>query len=290
MQGIIVGVDGSENAASALRFAVREGELRDVSVTAVMAWGFLNQHHAVIGPEFQAHYDDDAALTALRTYVHEALPESKFDSVALMAVNEAPMAALMKQSRFAEMLVVGTRGRGSVRSLLLGSISSQCAQHAKCPVVVVNPEWMPPGYGESDHLVVGVDGSGSAAVALEWAVEETKVHHGRLEIVNAWQVPNAAGYPYVGVSFDPAPFERASEELLVEASAHSGADKLEPGPTLTNCNNRAGEALLEHSKKADMLVVGARGEGGFADLMLGSVARQVLHGAQCPVAVIPSER
>ena len=290
MKGIVVGVDGSEGAAAALRFAVREGEIRALPVTALMAWGLMAQHRAVMSWDYDWSYDADAAAIALKTFIHEALPASKFDAVTAVAVEDPPMPALLDNSVDADMLVVGTRGLGTLRGMALGSISSQCAQHGQCPVVVVNGEWMPPALGQLDRVVVGIDGSGPADAALAWAVAETRARHGQLEIVNGWQLPNAAGYPYVGVGFDPVPFERSAQRLLDEARTSSGAGELEPAPVLVDSNHSAADALLEQAKDADLLVVGSRGVGGFAGLLLGSVSRTVLHRANCPVAVIPFGR
>jgi nucleotide-binding universal stress UspA family protein len=290
MKGIVVGVDGSEGAAAALRFAVREGEIRQLPVTAVMAWGLLSQHRAVISMDYDWSYDTEAAEIALKTYIHEALPESKFDQVQAVPVEDQPMPALLGQTHDADMLVVGSRGLSSFKGLMLGSISTQCAHHARCPVVLVNPDWSPPGLRQRDRIVVGADGTPSGKEVVQWAVAETKARRGQLEIVNAWQVPNAATYPYFGVGFEPGPFETASQRILREARDESGAAELEEPVVLCGVNQSAPDALLEHAKDADLLVVGSRGGGGFAGLLLGSVSHKVIHGAGCPVAVIPIGR
>lgn len=287
MTGIIVGVDGSPNAALALRWAVAEGQLRDLPVTAVLAWGHLTQHQAVVGPSFDPAYDRDAAATALKTYVHEALPAEDFDRVRTAVVNDLPVRALLTLAAEADLLVVGSRGLGGFRTLLLGSVSSQCLHHAPCPVAVVHEQWAPKRNAHTRRVVVGADGSGASAAALRWAAEEVRVGGGRLEVVHAWEIPGALSYAYTGVGLDAAPFEEAAARVLDEALAEVGEGvetervAVQGAPTAV---------VLGRATGADLLVVGARGAGGFEGLLLGSVSTQVTRHADCPVVVVPIGR
>lgn len=134
-RGVIVGVDGSQPAAAALRWAADEGAARQTPVTAVMAWGLLEQHHPRADEPFDPHYAEADALTALRTYVADVV--GPMGAVDVAVVNDLAARALMESAEHAELLVVGARGLGGFRDLMLGSVSHRCLAHARCPTVVI---------------------------------------------------------------------------------------------------------------------------------------------------------
>ena len=136
-QGVIVGVDGSEPAAAAVRWALAEATRRHTSLTAVLGWGLLDQHHVGGDRDFDPEYDQHAALAALTAYVDHATGADAEATVDKVAVNDLPPRALIESAAGAELLVVGARGLGGFRDLLLGSVSHRCLAHARCPTVVV---------------------------------------------------------------------------------------------------------------------------------------------------------
>ena len=134
-QGVVVGVDGSDPSGAALRWAVAEGERRNAPVTAVMAWGLLDQHHLQGEDTFDPAYSEKDALATLDAFVESVLgADSPVTSIAL---NDLPARALIDVSDAAELLVVGARGFGGFRDLLLGSVSHRCLAQARCPTVVI---------------------------------------------------------------------------------------------------------------------------------------------------------
>jgi nucleotide-binding universal stress UspA family protein len=135
--GIVVGVDGSAAAGDALAWAVEEGRLRGVPVVAVMAWGLLDQHLAGATAGFDPGYDEQDARAALDRYVLEAVGEDLAASVERRVVSDLPGRAMLDAAAEAQLVVVGSRGLGGFRGLLLGSVSQQVAHHAPCPVVIV---------------------------------------------------------------------------------------------------------------------------------------------------------
>jgi nucleotide-binding universal stress UspA family protein len=142
MNVVVVGVDHSPGANAALVFADEEARLRGATLRAVHAWrygyiGYSGPEGRV--PSIGADIDDlrTAAVAALEASVREALPESEV-GIELLAIQGAPAAVLVEQSRDAELLVVGSRGHGGFVGLLLGSVGQQCAHHAECPVVIVH--------------------------------------------------------------------------------------------------------------------------------------------------------
>jgi nucleotide-binding universal stress UspA family protein len=136
-------------------------------------------------------------------------------------------------------------------------------------------------------ILVGVDGSACADAALEVAAAEAALRGARLLVVSAWQVPPnvamvAGAYPDI---FDS--FRLEAEDVVSKAVSRVAA--LEPG---VDCEGRAeegrpGEVLLQQARKAELVVVGSRGRGGFTGLLLGSVSQQVVRDSRIPVLVVP---
>lgn len=286
---IIVGMDGSESAALALRWAADEGRIRDVPVVALLAWGALDQHHAVISPAYDPDYADAQAAAALRTYVHEALDEDSAATIEQRVVNDLPARALLAAAKGATMLVVGGRPMGQAKQLLVGSVASQCLSHAPCPVVAIHGSWDPSPHAVTGRIVVGIDGSEGAHAALRFAAEEARIRGASLDIVSVWQVPVTGALPLHAVSYDEKPYESAARHVLSAAYEELTAEVSNTPPETTAIRGDAASALVEHAKDADLIVVGSRGRGGFAGLLLGSVSRQVSHTAPCPVVVVRGE-
>jgi nucleotide-binding universal stress UspA family protein len=137
---IVVGVDGSESSAAALAWAIDEAERRGASVEAVCAWVYAidSPPYLVGGGSVHDHLVAEAEATVTRV-VSAALAARPDTTVAVTCetMPGPPALALLRRSHDAELLVVGSRGRGGFSSLLLGSVSQQVATHATCPVVVV---------------------------------------------------------------------------------------------------------------------------------------------------------
>lgn len=142
---------------------------------------------------------------------------------------------------------------------------------------------------EPARIVVGVDGSEGSRVALRWALDEAERRHAVVEAVMTWHVPVVVASPYVGAFIEPAELEAGAKEELDEVVAAEVADRA-PSPIVRQVVAAGAPAatLLERARGADLLVVGTRGRGGFAGLLLGSVSQQCVHHAPCPVVVVPS--
>lgn len=143
MNLIVVGVDHSDEAKAALRFAVEEAKLRRAKLRAVHAWQFSG-HLGAPGlegsyPGFGGELDvlRGAADAALDATLREVVAGADGVELERRIVEGSPAGVLVEESRDADLLVVGSRGRGGFAGLLLGSVSQQCAQHAACPVVIV---------------------------------------------------------------------------------------------------------------------------------------------------------
>ncbi|HEX5468720.1 MAG TPA: universal stress protein [Gaiellaceae bacterium] len=141
-------------------------------------------------------------------------------------------------------------------------------------------------------IVVGIDGSEHSERALDWAIAEAKIRGTRLELVAAWHVPPAI---YMGPGFTPpidesveSAFREVAEEVVGKAAGRARAAGVEAETRLEH--GQAAEVLVEASADADLLVVGSRGRGGFAGLLLGSVSTQCAHHASCALVIVRPRR
>ena len=135
-------------------------------------------------------------------------------------------------------------------------------------------------------IVVGVDGSSSGQAALNWAYTYASTIGADVELITAWQ------WPYMYAGFGVISF---GAEFVPETSAQEMLDKIAADSPLPedrmqrHCvSGSAGAVLLEASKHASLLVVGARGHGPIGRMMLGSTSTECVHNAHCPVVVVPA--
>jgi nucleotide-binding universal stress UspA family protein len=193
-----------------------------------------------------------------------------------------PALVLTAASRSADLLVVGSRGKGRFEELLLGSVSDQCVQHASCPVAVIHSDESTPSLrAEPARIVVGVDGSLGSTRALRWALEEARLRSVPVVGLFAWQ------YPPVPAIVGPV---RGYESVALDVvdAATEAARRQAPGVPF-QAQARLGDpvtVLLGESGPADLLVVGATGLGSFKSTLLGSVAHQCSRHAGSDVVVV----
>jgi nucleotide-binding universal stress UspA family protein len=280
MEGIVVGVDESPRAEAALRWAVDHAASTHQPVTAVMAWGFIDQHHIETDAPFDPSYDAEYAAKVLDEIVDRACgPDAHVHRI---PVNELPAQALVEAARGATLLVLGARSINPGRVLVRDSISRAVLRDAPCPVVIVRDS-------ADRHLlpvVVGVDGSAPSRRALQWAVDHSQRFGRPLVALHAWYLPFSSTSSYQPA---PAPRVLAHDE---ERFLHDELDQLElTGLTSPiECRSVAGkaaDALIEASAMASLVVVGSRGRGAVSRAFLGSVSDRVSHHASAPVVVVP---
>jgi nucleotide-binding universal stress UspA family protein len=288
---VVVGVDGSEPSLAAAELAAEEARRREVPLEIVHALsppapvaGYppdLVPVLATTGPVEQQWHDQAEQLlgqaAAQARQSHPNLP------VITRLRDGYPAELLTDASRHAQMLVVGHRGTGGFADLLLGSVAVQLANHAACPVIIVR---RPPH--RDAPVVVGVDGSEGSRQAAEFAAEAAAAYGVPLVALYArasergWQLERAQG----GLPPPGAPDE-VMEILTGLAEQHPELEVRPEAPV----DQPAHEALVDASRQARLLVVGARGLGGFRGLLLGSVSQSLIHHAECPVAVVgPASR
>jgi nucleotide-binding universal stress UspA family protein len=142
-------------------------------------------------------------------------------------------------------------------------------------------------------IVVGIDGSHNASHALEWAMAEAAIRKAPLTVITVNSVPashwTGAPVELPGDQDKVAEIRKTAEAAVEEVASKLGASRPE-SVTVTAVSGFPAQALIDASRDSDLLVVGTRGGGGFAPLLLGSVCNQVVHHAHCPVAVVPAGR
>jgi nucleotide-binding universal stress UspA family protein len=289
-QHIVVGVDGSDGAHHALAWAIGEAALHGADLHVVHAWAPpvpISEIGVMLNPIDPGPYEE-AAQHVLDEVVDGARDVAEARSVALDAriVRGYPSTVLLGLLTDAQLLVVGSRGRGGLVGMVLGSVSQQCVHHARKPVAVVPPTAILPG---AEDVVVGVDGSESSRAALAWAADEAAARDARLCVVKAWWDQVAVSPLGLPLPVPPGGLHEQAERLLHEMVDGTVARaRRPPAVQLLAVADEASRALLDRAQGAGLLVVGSRGRGGFAGLLLGSVSQRCLHRATCTVMVVPA--
>jgi len=137
-------------------------------------------------------------------------------------------------------------------------------------------------------IVVGVDGSEGAAIALDFAIKEAALRRSKLRIVSAWEIPASVLASVVAGK----EFYEEFRENAIRVAQEAAALVQEREPTLEHeeivVENQAAKALLENADDAELMVVGRRGHGSFTEMLLGSISRQVVVHAKCPLVIVPA--
>ncbi|GAA4543891.1 universal stress protein [Streptomyces violaceochromogenes] len=284
---VVVGVDGSASSLAAVEVAAREARSRGAGLRVVHAFVWPAMH-VPLGPSPMGPPEGglrnmaDGLVTEAVERARAVAPDIQVGHV---VVTGEPLTVLEAQSRAAELVVVGSRGMGGFVGLLVGSTAVHLAAHGRCPVLVVREQPHADG-----PIVLGVDGSAAGQKAVDFAFAEAALRNAPLVALHTWTTWNAPmpapqdpSEPYAN---PPGALAEEEERLLAEALA--GRQERHPGVVVEHRVVHGGtrEALIEASRSAQLLVVGARGRGGFAGLLLGSVSQALLHHAHCPVAVV----
>lgn len=284
---LIVGVDGSDASLRAIDWAAEEAARHDLPLRLVH--GSLWERYESATPDFgtkpsSGHLMAEHIVASAAERVASVAPTL---AVTTAVAATDPGMALLREGERAFAVVVGTRGRGGIGAMLLGSTSLEVAAYATCPVVVVRGTDANV-HGGTGRIVVGVGGPGESAAAVEFAFREARAREADLLAVHAWHRPahEPPGTAHLaGDAADPArrEVERAlGSELLATAQAYPKVGVRSRTP-----EGRAHTALLEAGAVSDLLVVGARRPRGSIGMQLGLVNHAVLHHADCPVVVVP---
>lgn len=272
---ILVGYDGSPDADRALDWAARTATITMRRLEVVIVGTHMDP---VIG-----HFreQNDRLVDGWHQRAYRSLEEAGVASWDV-AVSRGPIVpVLLAAASSAGLLVVGSRGHGLLLGTMNGSVSQHVARHATCPVVVVRPLRQP----DAQQIVVGIDGSEGARAALRFACSRASATGESIVAVHAyraWPVPLRDPTSFHLIAGDAEEAER----LLAETTEAVRADFEEIDLTTVAVAASADRLLLDLSAVSSLVVVGSRGRDAFAEMLLGSVAQEVLHRAECPVAVV----
>jgi nucleotide-binding universal stress UspA family protein len=281
---VVVGYDASPDARAALDWAVQEAASRHLGVRVVhcepdvAAWdgAAATMSGAPVLATTRPH--EGAALVAAAA----VLVAGAGVPVETVVTSGSTASALVEASRTADLVVIGSRGHGSISSAILGSTVAHVASHAHCPVIVVQAL----GTGDGP-VVVGVDGSAESEELVGWAIDHASRHGLALEVVHSYSIPVYPGVvPYV----PPVEITRATAEFEERVTSEVLAGWREKYPdveiTTTIAHGRPGPALVEATERASLTVVGSHGRGAFLGMLLGSTSQSLLHHARGSVAVL----
>jgi nucleotide-binding universal stress UspA family protein len=281
---VVVGVDGSPQSDAALSWAIDYATVRRLPLALVNAAGRVDQKAAVTGTaearrnlRMAARRVTDQALGAVR----RAAPGLRVEVTTPLRDAQETLVAL---SDVASLVVVGTRGRGPVRSRVLGSVSVGLAERARCPVAVVrSTDPVPAEVPGQGHVVVGVGADGSSAGAVEVGFALASAWRARLDVVHGWD--DRTDY------LDPDGYQRRLDlvqvhhRVLSEALCGYAARYPDVQVDRRMPDAPAGHVLADMSQGALAVVVGTRGRTGLPSL-LGSVSRHLLEHAHSTVLVV----
>ncbi|KWZ75266.1 MAG: universal stress protein [Winkia neuii] len=288
---ILVGVDGSKESLQAVEWAAARANRTGSELTIVCAYALPSFTAASLDGGYAA-LDDETIKASAQAVVDEAAQVAERDGLTVNTLLEPgdPAGVLIDLSHEYQLVVVGTRGGGGFADRLLGTVSSALPAHAACPVVVVPRHKSGPAFTPAERIVVGVDGSAAASPSLNYAVAEAEAWGAELTVVSA--VPLATSSSTMGwfpASVDrDAVIEDTRQRLTELVEGVQGDSKIKIRRHALDGN--AAALLTEFSTAVDLVVVGTRGRGGFAGLLLGSTSQAVLGHSQCPVMVVPTRK
>lgn len=290
---VIVGVDGTAGSVEALRWAAHEAARRSwplhvvtcAEIPVVLDSAFMGGIAGTPEVERIVHEHEsvsERAVTAARSFGLDI-------EVSGETVLGAPAYALSAMSQPHGLVVVGATSHPTRLADVLGSVASLVAHRARGAIAVIHGPAS--ASGDVHRIVVGVDGSRGSDAALRWATEQALRCGAELVLVHGWTYPYAVSAPGAN---DPRQEMKLDAMRALEASA-ALVRELAPSVRCTSIisEDSPSKAILDEvqdrGRGADLVVVGSRGHGGFASLLLGSVSRTVLQHAAVPVVVVRCE-
>ncbi|MBB3604457.1 nucleotide-binding universal stress UspA family protein [Mycolicibacterium sp. BK556] len=288
--GIVVAVNGSPSAHPAIRWAAQEAHMRHLPLTVVHVAADIPFPVSTLGwpagrvpEEVLAGWEED--IEELLADAVDIANDTVLDGDPLDIHSERgsgnPVPTLVDLSKDAHMLVVGSRGRTGWTSRLLGSVSSGVIHHAHCPVAVVHRESVLPRRLGKRPVLLGVDGSPASELATSIAFDEASRRAVDLVAVHVWSDDDMSLFS----GLEDSVLRSAARETLAEALA--GWQERYPDVVVHRLVEVADPArhLVAQSERAQLVVVGSHGRGGFAGMLLGSVSTAVVESVQIPVIV-----
>ena len=282
--GIVVGVDGSAASNAAVCWAAHDAVMRKIPLSLVhvvnptaSTWA---QAPLLDGfAEWQEKEGRRILADALK--IARDIADGSGISIESELMFSATVPTLADLSKTAELMVVGTYGRGALARGLLGSVSSELMRHSHCPVAVIRDEDLRMPHPAQAPVLLGTDGSPASELATAIAFDEASRRHVNLIALHAWSDKEIFELP----GLDWSAVKAEEERLLAEALA--GYQERYPDVTvhrLIVCD-RPARALVDTSESAQLTVLGSHGRGRLAGTLLGSVSNAVVQSVRMPVIV-----
>ncbi|OBF93800.1 universal stress protein [Mycobacterium sp. 852002-51163_SCH5372311] len=283
--GLLVAVDGSAASDAAVAWGTREAVMRDMPVTLLHVVAPI-----VVGWPVGRLYDDmpdwqNEAAQQVIAQARKVVEASSGESPSLGVHTEVSYAnvvpALIEASKSAWMTVVGSTGLGAVGRALFGSVSANLIRHAHCPVAVIHADQ------SADHdapVLVGIDGSPGSEAATAMAFDEASRRGVHLIALHAWS--DVGVFAVLGM--DWRDYEKQGHEILAERLGVWQERYPDVSVRRRVVCDQPARWLIKESEQAQLVAVGSRGRGGFADMLLGSVGAAVAQSASIPVIVVRS--
>jgi nucleotide-binding universal stress UspA family protein len=286
---IVVAVDGSEHAMRALQWAAEQAGLekrRLVALTAFASGRAWDSFVPGAGGAPIAREDPEQAARSIAEEAAARVQELEPDvDVEAVVVPGDPRQVLVDLSPDAHLVVMGSRGRGPLRTMLLGSVSSTVVKQAQCPVVVCRPRR---GSGQGAGVVVGADGTPESLSVIEFAFQQASLRGLPFTVLHVyWDALTAV-----------AALHRAPESLLEEPDvedlrvvlSQSVAGLRERYPDVDvslRLTHGLVDEVLVHDRSWDLVVVGRHPVDTVSRVLIGSIADAVLERAHTTVAMVP---
>ncbi len=284
---VVVGIDGSDTSDLALDWAVDEARRRNLPLHLVHARDVDDWWRLARMPVPTELRDAPDPMLQERVERARGHPATPLRVTAESSVTH-PSRALIERSEDAAVVVLGARGHGPAAQALVGSVSAQVSAHAHCPVVIVR---QPITTHILSRVVVGVDGSDCSKSAVAYAFEQAASREVGLTAVHALTEPPGDELVSRRIALHQRRATMRERRTRIFGVLADLGDRY-PQVDVRDCIrlDAPAKALIDESDRAELLVVGSRGLGGFAGLLLGSVSRAVLARSACPVAVVRSRQ
>lgn len=280
---IVVGVDGSDLSKTAVLQAAHFASSRGLTLHLLHAFapdlpmlGFGAVADRSVVTEHGERLLREASARAHAAHSELTVTSALHDGYASQA--------LVSASRSAALVVVGAAGHGLLSRTTMGAVAMQVLTHARCPVLVVGHE-TPAAPTPGGHVVVGVDRAPASLSAVRTAAREARLLGGSVEAVHAWQAHDADDPTLAGASTWQEYVATIEDQVRGALATTLEEDLSEVKCDVVVVRDDPVHALAERSDGASLLVVAARGSGGFAGLHLGSTAMRIVGASSCPVLV-----
>ncbi|MFE3883819.1 universal stress protein [Streptomyces lydicus] len=293
---LTVGTDGSDAAFRSLDWAVDEAARHALPLRIVHASRWERYEGTSSAPAPERPVEQVLAENIVASAADHARRRHADVRVSAEVLADDAVTVLLNEGLYASALVLGSRGRGEITGLLLGSVTLTVAARARCPVIVVRGD--PAGLaGTHERVLLGVADPAAEMAAVRFAFREAEARGCTLEAVCAWRRPapgSADARPAPGTADGPQPSaaphrsdEQRAMALLDDALAEAAGAHPAVRVERAVAEGPAHKVLVHRAAAADLLVVGAQRRQGHFGLQPGRVAHTALCHAACPVAVVP---